>query len=259
MISRANYFDYPAVSQSQLRDFARSPLHYYARHVAKTATVEETPAMAFGSAFHAAILEPDEWARYAVADWDARTKAGKEARDAALASGAKILSRESYDTIEAMREAIAAHPEASAILGARTHTEEPIGWEDPLTGIRCKAKPDAVCEVRGRVAIVDLKTTTDADEDSFSRSIYNFGYHVQAAMYLRGWREAKGVTANDFEFIAIEKAAPYAIGVYELDEAAIANGTARVVSLLHRLKICRETNSWPGYGIKTIGLPKWAA
>lgn len=259
MIARDRYFDDPRISASMLRELARSPLHFHARHIAKTAPREETPAMRFGSAFHAAVLEPEVFANdYVTATWDARTKEGKARRDEATASGKIVLTEDDGETIRAMARAVHEHPVASVILGARTHTEHPIVWTDPLLGIECKGKPDAVCRLGDRVSIVDLKTTSDAGEHDFARSIANYDYHLQAAMYLRGWREVSGEWAS-FTFIAIEKSAPYAIGIYELDEEAIAKGTVRLLGLLQILKTCREADAWPGYAAKTIGLPKWAA
>ena len=258
-ITRSNYWTHPGVSQSQLRDLARSPMHYHAKHVARTATTEETAAMRFGSAFHAAVLEPESFAfEYVVATWDARTKAGKEDRDAALASGAKILSADDMETISAMAAALRSDPLASRILDARTHTEHPIAWECPVTGVLCKGKPDACVSIGGSVSLVDLKTTTDADAESFARSIANFGYHVQAAHYCAGWSASVG-TVDSFTFIAIEKTAPYAIGVYELSADAMARGQTRRLALLDKLAECRSSNRWPGYQPTTIDLPRWAA
>lgn len=255
----SGYFDDPRISASALRDLAKSPLHYYAKHVAKTVPREETAALRLGTAVHAAILEPGVFARdYVVATWDARTKDGKAQRDAAIASGKIVISDDDETTICAMAQSVHEHPIASAILASRIHTEEPIFWTDPLSGIECKGKPDMVCRVGGRTSIVDLKTTNDANEDDFARSIANYAYHVQAAMYLRGWREVSGEEAS-FTILAVEKSAPYAVAIYELDEDAIAKGSARVIGLLQRLKACRESNSWPGYATKTISLPRWAA
>lgn len=259
MITRENYWTHPGVSQSQLRDLARSPMHYYAKHVARTAPVEETAAMRFGSALHMAVLEPEDYAkRYVVQDWDARTTAGKARRDSVIASGATVLGSDDAETIRAMAAALRNDPLASIILSARSHTEHPIEWEDETTGILCKARPDAVVTLNGRTSIVDLKTTADASPESFAKSIADFGYAVQGAMYLDGWRAAVG-PADSFTFIAVEKGAPYAIGVYELDADSIERGRAKRTELLDKLATCRAENKWPGYAPAMIGLPRWAA
>ena len=259
MITRTNYWTHPGVSQSQLRDLARSPMHYHAMHVARTARREETSAMRFGSAIHAAVLEPDVFAsEYAVQDWDARTKEGKARRDDVLASGRLVISPEDAETISSMTDSLRADPLASRILASRTHTEHPIAWEDAMTGVLCKGKPDLCVTVNGKTSLVDLKTTADADPESFSRSIASYGYALQAAHDLDGWRAAVG-DVDSFVFIAIEKTAPYAIGVYELDADAITRGAAKRAHLLDLLATCRAEGRWPGYAPQTIGLPRWAA
>jgi hypothetical protein len=58
-LTRENYFDDPRISASMLRDLAKSPAHFHAFHVAKTAKRMESSAMRFGSAFHAAVIAPD--------------------------------------------------------------------------------------------------------------------------------------------------------------------------------------------------------
>jgi hypothetical protein len=59
----------------------------------------------------------------------------------------------------------------------------------------------------------------DASPSGFARSIATFRYHVQASHYLTGLHGAER-----FVFIAVEKTAPYAVAVYELDAAAMAAG-----------------------------------
>lgn len=258
MITSENYFAHEGVSQSQLRDLARSPLHYYAKHIAKTVPSETTAAMRFGSAVHMAVLEPHLFATtYCTKDWDARTKAGKAQSDAVEAAGFIVLPLDEANAIADIVVALREHPLASRILSARTHTEEPIMWADGLTGVVCKAKPDACVELGGRRSLVDLKTATDADPESFSRSIATYGYALQGAHYLNGWRAAMG-DVDSFTFIVVEKSAPYAVAVYELDAEAIEVGAAKRARLLDLLATCRAENRWPGYASQSIGLPRWA-
>jgi hypothetical protein len=102
--------------------------------------------------------------------------------------------------------------------------------------------------------IVDLKTCTDASPSGFARACAAFGYHVQAAHYLN-------VTfAERFVFIAVEKTFPYAVGVYELDAAAMAAGKEQCRIGLQTISDCRAINEWPGYTTTcdTITMPGWA-
>ena len=62
-------------------------------------------------------------------------------------------------------------------------------------------------------------------------------------------------------FVAVEKSAPYAVGVYELDTEAMVHGSVLRHNALQRIQDCRAINEWPGYtdgGIQTIQLPGWA-
>jgi hypothetical protein len=86
------------------------------------------------------------------------------------------------------------------------------------------------------------------------RACAAFSYHVQAAHYLN-------VTfAERFVFIAVEKTYPYAVGVYELDAAAMAAGKEQCRIGLQTISNCRAINEWPGYTTTcdTITMPGWA-
>ena len=257
-ITRANYEAHPGVSQSELRDLARSPAHYYAIRIARTVPRAESSAMRIGSALHALVLEPIEFQRgYVVQSWDARTKEGKAARDAAMASGRVVLDSDDARAVAGMGEALSRHADASRILAQRTHTEYPMTWRDDASGLRCKGRIDCLATIAGRAAIVDIKTTTDASPDAFARSIATYGYHVQAAHYLAGMR-ANGASVDGFVILAVESRAPYGVAVYELDAEALEVGEERRRALLSTLAECRASGRWPGYRTQTISLPRWA-
>lgn len=243
-----------AVRRSDLEALRRSPAHM--RHRQKHPQSSE--AMSFGTALHAAILEPKAFdIGYAVAPiCDKRTKAGKElwAEFEASNAGKAILRQEDGDTIAAMTDAIHAHPAASAILGRVTDIEETALWED--SGLKCKARFDAIAQDLG--AVIDLKTTQDASPETFSRSIVTYGYHRQAAFYLMGARAA-GIEVSSFIIIAVEKEAPWGVAVYRLDDAAIAQGQSEIMRLMEQYRECWQTDHWPCYPdeIVDITIPKW--
>jgi hypothetical protein len=66
--------------------------------------------------------------------------------------------------------------------------------------------------------------------------------------------------AERFIFIAVEKTYPYAVGVYELDTAAMAAGAEQCRIGLQTISDCRAINEWPGYTTTcdTIAMPNWA-
>jgi hypothetical protein len=86
-------------------------------------------------------------------------------------------------------------------------------------GMLLKGRVDIVAiDQHGATTIADVKTTEDASIEAFSKTIAQYGYAQQAAYYM----DLLG--ASHFVFIAVEKTAPYAVGVYCLDAASIAVG-----------------------------------
>jgi hypothetical protein len=58
----------------------------------------------------------------------------------------------------------------------------------------------------------------------------------------------------------VEKTYPYAVGMYELDAAAMAAGAEQCRIGLQTISDCRAINEWPGYTTTcdTISMPNWA-
>ena len=149
-----------------------------------------------------------------------------------------------------MAVAVHGHPTAGALLQSG-QAEQSFWWDDIATDMRCKCRPDWF----DGTTIVDLKTCQDASPAGFARAVAQWSYQVQAAHYLCG------TLAKRFIFVAVEKTAPYAIGVYELDTEGLIHGSIARHNALQILQDCKAVNDYPGYtdgGIETIQLPGWA-
>ncbi len=173
--------------------------------------------------------------------------------------GRHVLEQETWDQLMAMRESVLAHPVANALLTAKPgKAENSIYWIDAQTGELCRCRPDFW---REDDIFVDLKTTDDASPEGFAKSIVNWRYDVQDPFYRDGFRAATGRELRGFIFLAVEKKAPYAVGVYVLDVESVALGRAQYRADLNRYAECKATDQWPGYGekIQTISLPAWHA
>src|SRR5688572_3818470 len=101
------------VSKGALDLVHRSPAHY--RAWIDGQLEKASPALAFGRAFHCAMLEPEKFAQaYAVEPdfGDCRTKANKAARDdwRQCHSAAELLSPDDHATIAGMVASVRAHP-----------------------------------------------------------------------------------------------------------------------------------------------------
>jgi len=250
MTTNEQYHADPAISASHLKAVMQSPYHYWSRFLdPQRPVVEPTTAMRLGTLVHCAVLEPDDLLqRYGVAP-DRRTKAGKEQAEQMAAAGIEAVTEADMALALSMAASVRQHPYAAALLDDGK-AEQSFWWDDLPTGLRCKCRPDWFYSS----TVIDLKTTTDASPSAFARACATFGYHTQAAHYLNG------TFADRFVFIAVEKTYPYAVGVYELDAAAMAAGAEQCRIGLQTISDCRAINEWPGYTTTcdTIAMPNWA-
>lgn len=249
-LSNAEYHKHPAVSKSALDSINKSPAYY---QWSLTHEREETPAMRLGSAVHTAVLEPEEFVdRYVKAPLcDRRTKAGKAlwAEFQEEYQSHIVLSDQDWQTCMDMADAVKRNPQASRLL-RNGQAEYSYFWEERSREMKCR--PDYLTDDY----IVDLKTAMDASPSGFAKSVMNFRYHVQQAHYTAG----RGMP-DEFYFIAVEKTAPYLVGVYVLDPAFLEMGLDERERNLDTLERCEESGEWPSYTdsvITRLEPPAWA-
>lgn len=253
-----------AISNSGLGRIKRSPAHFKFGGEGG-----QSDALLFGRAFHAALLTPAEFqANYVTFDGDRRTAAGKaQYADLMEKHAGSVMKAGDMDTILQMRLSAMENPVAQSLLSVPGDPELTILWN--CEGVLAKSRIDKYIDKRneyggdhemtGGGILVDLKTTRNAHPDAFSKSIYQYGYHRQAAFYLYAAR-TMGLTAHRFVFIAIEKERPYGVAVYELTQEALSQGLSEALDLVAVYRTCLASNQWPAYGtdIIEVGLPTWA-
>jgi hypothetical protein len=206
-------------------------------------------AFDIGTAAHSLILEGDGNNLSVIEADDWRSKAAREARDAAYDCGMIPLLKKEHRAVTAMRNTVMAHPVAAELLTG--HVAERSYFTE-LHGVPVKARPDAI---QG-TTVVDLKTTA-ADLNDLARSINNFGYYIQQAHYT-DVLEACGQEVTDFVFVFVSTQAPHMVRVIRLEETAVDLGREQAYGALLTYKACTESGNWPGYeGIDTVDLPAW--
>ena len=217
--------------------------------------VKQTKAMADGTAVHAFFLERDNFDTDFVikpADMRLNTKAGKEW---ALEHQSKIIiDSELGNNLYEMEKSFMDSP-AKLIYDIKGQTELSYFWDDFGT-IKGKCRPDWISD-DGNI-VVDIKSTTDASPRGFQKSISTWGYHLQLGWYLRGLRKL-GLPAEQFIFIAIEKTAPFCVGVYRADQEMINYAMKELDQLMPEIQTAMVSNEFPDYTpeITSIGLPPW--
>ena len=271
-ITNAEYHALDYVSKSHLDEVNRSPFHYWDKYINPDRVIPEpTKQMLLGSAFHTLVLEPELFEKeYILESIDAPKKPTAAQRNAKKptqqtldaisywnsfeekAKGKTLISLEDIERLTIMKQRVLEHPAASTILNMSGVCEQSYQWKDSQTGEICKSRPDF--HTNDGTLIVDLKTTSDASELGFQKSVHNFRYHVQAGFYLRSIKEAE-----QFVFIAVESKPPYLVAVYNASPEMIAAGNRVADKNLATLAQCRKQGKWTGYSekITTLDLPRF--
>lgn len=261
-----DYFALDAVDQTSLKKMLVSPLAY-----SDYLTGEHgySSALEFGKAAHSMVLGSGP---QVVAKPNLRTKEGKALRDRLVeqygADDIVWLSADDVEKVQAMRDMVGdfftkldGQPEVAMIAA------------DPDTGLLIKGKADwlpSTPDPDGVLRIRDYKTTVKSP-DEFERSCWQYGYHIQAAFYMRLYRltmpEYKGPLG--FEFVVQEKNPPFDWRVWRFDEhSPIITELAepKICKALKQIKSFRDLYPDPleamrGYGMskvpQEIAFPDW--
>lgn len=251
-----------ADSHSSIDLFRRSRERYAAIRVHRTLRPEPpTPAMAFGTAFGYALLEPHEFAkRYITAkSFDRRTTLGKAQAIAfdAAAVGKTPISEEDCSLIRNMIDGVMRNPKARQAIEGAGKVEQSVTWDDPATGLPLKFRPDKLLD---NGLIWDLKTAADSSPEAWAKACANFGYHRQAALYLDGAWQALQVD-GPFVFVVVGKEPPHECVCYCLDSESLSLGRKQNATAIRELVECKRTGNWSGkWGNRIIetSLPRWA-
>ena len=205
--------DYLPLSFSSLKAFSRSPLAFLDY---KLGPRKETAAMNFGTLVHRAILEPEKYEQTTLI-WDGR-RAGNKYLDFKEENADKdILTPKEAMDIRLIASRVLDHPYAGPMVRQCTQFEKPFTIE------QCGVPHRGIIDGIGEWFILDLKTTQNVSHRSLQRTIYDFKYYMQAAIYQRA-TEIMGLDCSSYFVLAVESGAPHHVQVVELEPHYIARG-----------------------------------
>lgn len=252
--------DVPSLSSSIARILiAESPAHAYARHPRLNPAYEPPVEQKFdmGTVVHQLLL--DEQAAVEVVHFDSwRTNEAKQCAEVARAQGRTPLLAKDWERAQEIADAIrgqVAGLDVDPPLLTDGKPEQTLIWEE--NGVACRARLDWLRD--DRAACDDVKTTSrSANPETWSRTLFNLGYDVQAAMYLRGIKAVTGVEA-EFRLVICETAPPYALSVMGLAPDALAIANKKLDYAIAKWKRCLHDDVWPAYPkqIAYAELPPW--
>ena len=261
-LTMAEYHDEPcaepSISSSGLRTLLNDcpALYWWSSPMNPKRPIVEKKHFSLGKAAHdfdLVGLEQFLVTNYVLAeDCNLRTKAGKAERDEALADGLNVISYGDFETVKAMRAALHAHEFAAASFTDGL-AERSLVWRDAETGVMLRCRPDWLPTALRHIP--DYKTAISAKPRDFARRVWEFGYHMQAALYLDGIAAVTGERPLSFYFVVQEKTAPYLVTCITLDATAIEWGRIQNRAAIHRFATCLETDEWPGYARDVVETP----
>lgn len=208
---------------------------------------ESTSAMTTGSLVHALLA--GENSDIEIGNFDSyRSKAAQEWRDAIKLTGKTPALEKDLDEarlIVAAIEANAANGISNTPFTAAARNEVTALWMEGESP--CRARFDRlVIDPNGYADGWDWKTTTDISERAIVRTICDYGYHIQAAFYLRGLAHClpshKGRTT--FTFVFVETSAPYAVRRVCLSAEFLAVGAREASKAIRQWSQALATGNW---------------
>ncbi len=256
-------FDKPSLSSSIIHAIcAESPLHAWHQHPRLNPDYRPDEAEHFdiGTIAHALLLQGV--AHGVVLDFpDWRTARAREARSCVRAEGKIAILTKHWDAIEAMVRAarlqLQAHEDASDAL---THgrPEVTLAWQED--GIYCRARPDWLHN--SHALIDDYKTTSSsANPELITRTLFSNGWDIQAAWYLRGLELLSdiGSVQAKFRFVVQETFPPYALSVIAPGPDVLMLAEKKIMYAMDQWRLCLDSGVWPGYPQCTCyaSVPAW--
>lgn len=175
--------------------------------------------------------------------------------EASLADGLKRISAKDFAQAQAIARAFGNDLEFARLLGEDPLIGASHYAQDPATGLLLKARPDVENDW-----LFDVKTCRDASPLGFRKSAEQFGYGMQAALYLDVVEQTRGERPAGFVFLCVEKEPPYLTAAYVAEDDMVALGRLdcrRAIDLYHE---CSRTGFWPGYtadGPQPLHLSPW--
>lgn len=248
-------------NQSQLKHILLSPAHYQA---SKKRRFLPTINMEIGSALHCKVLEGDaEFEKRFVLKPEGvslNTKEGKEWK--AENAGKTVLTNtereRAWESVHGMTDALR---KLDWFKGDqpdyRKFNELSIYWD--ADGIPCKGRLDRLVDTGDELLVLDLKTTDSVEPSSFTKKVAGgMNYIFQAAWYAEAASLAYNKPAK-FIFVAIERACPWTVGIYEMSDDTMAEGYQQIRRARSILKECLTEKKWPEPEIQynMLELPAW--
>lgn len=228
--------------------FSITPAHgvAYIRSQQEARTPQSQANLDFGSAWHTAMLEPNNFETTVVLDEKELNRNTKEFKKWKAEQGSKIiLKQKDVDKINWMRDVAYSKSFVREILEAPGHAELTGIYKEPdFPSLWAKVRVDKALDDG---YIIDLKSAVSAGRDGFRRAIWNYSYNLQAALYIRAMTVITGHQFRRFAWLVQEKVPPFECRLEGADPGEMDEAQDRLNMMMTDLEKCLKENYFPGY------------
>lgn len=236
------------LTSHSLADFRKCPLLFRQKQLGLVKD-QDTAAYSVGRVAHTLILEGgDAFAAKYVVGGPINPKTGnpygkdtKTFAEWAAEQDGEVIAQETADQARLLADAVAQHKIARELLSggiAEGVVDIDVGHPMPMQARIDYYRPDTH-------SIIDLKTCQDLTW--FESDARRYGYGYQLAFY---YDLVRMVSDQDpiVYMVAVEKQAPYRVGVWHVDQDTIFTFATENNALIQHLHQCIQWDVWPtGY------------
>jgi hypothetical protein len=173
-------------------------------------------------------------------DWEERQDGKTVVTQKAYVEAAEAHGSLMRDTIA---DALLATSEKQVYVLAEYHDR------DTKLTVPVKALIDLVPPVESAFGkcLMDFKTARSAGRRAWRMAVFEYNYHVQAALYLDAYTLATGEDRCEFRHLIQENVFPWQPGKRILSAEYLELGRLKYTQALRRYCQCLDTGEWPGY------------
>lgn len=241
------------ISKSTLSQLEKQTPYRFLKSVRKP----QTKAMEIGTAIHCAILEPLKFQSdyLLLPDVHAKTlKAYKEA--VANNPDKKVINGTDAKNINGMIKALNSNSRARYLLSLDGHCELSGFHADTDSGVKLRHRFDKLthCGIG-----IDLKKTQSVAPEDLSKTINDYGYHMQCALYSDAYQAITGMPLKAFYFIFVEESYPHEVAVTYLDDVSEHIGRENYKALIGKYQdVVENRDEYLGSSDELmVSLPEW--
>lgn len=209
------------------------------------------------------VVHYRDWKGYRVISADSYSKtAAKQCKAEAKAHGLTPILKHKLLRAIARVQLVRARLELAGVTFEPTDCQIPVYWVEIAsdgTPVQCAARldqfvnnPDAADDVD--YVIRDLKETRSIRPKAWANAVYEFRYHMQAAVYRRAVLAVTGVPA-DFEWVLVRSSSTPAVARRAPSPEWIEMGEAEWSHAVDVWAKCVTSGMWPGWelrGVETV-------